>query len=391
VVVNRRPENAPSPAARVRREPYRVLFPLGVLLAWAGVFHWLLLALGLTDTYRAIFHSMAQIQGFMTCFALGFLFTFIPRRTQTDPPAPWELGVAVVAPVGTVVSAWFERWALSQVFWLALMVTVLAFAVRRVRAARPGPGIPPSFVWVPCSFLLGFISSVVTGFAAAAGDESMWIHDLGRGLLLQGVFSGLAVGVGGVLLPVLTRGEPFPEGSPARRLLGAHLLAFVLFVTSFWIEHTVSLRLGFLLRAAVAGIALLGGAKLWRPPAVPGLHRRLAWLAAWMIPLGYASVAIFPGYLKAGLHIVFIGGFALMAFAVSVHVVLSHGGRPELLSGAPWQVVAIGGLVGVAVLCRILVNVDPGHLKPWIGVASSAFLLCTVAWASLCWPRIRQR
>jgi len=72
-----------------RREPYRILFPLGVVLAWAGVLHWLLLALGIAGEYRSIFHSMAQIQGFIVCFAIGFLFTMIPRRTGTDAPAPW--------------------------------------------------------------------------------------------------------------------------------------------------------------------------------------------------------------------------------------------------------------------------------------------------------------
>ena len=42
-----------------RREPFRVLFPLGALLSRAGVFHWLLFALGVTQEYRSIFHSLA--------------------------------------------------------------------------------------------------------------------------------------------------------------------------------------------------------------------------------------------------------------------------------------------------------------------------------------------
>src|SRR5438270_8227167 len=95
-----------------RREPYRVLFPLGVLLAWAGVLHWLLFALGMTEEYRSIFHSMAQIQGFIACFAVGFLFTMIPRRTGTAAPAPWQMAVAIGAPIATVVCAWFERFAI---------------------------------------------------------------------------------------------------------------------------------------------------------------------------------------------------------------------------------------------------------------------------------------
>ena len=71
-----------------RREPYRLLFPLGIVLSWTGVLPWLLFAIGVTDEYRSIFHSMAQVQGFLACFAVGFLFTMIPRRTGTAAPSP---------------------------------------------------------------------------------------------------------------------------------------------------------------------------------------------------------------------------------------------------------------------------------------------------------------
>jgi hypothetical protein len=77
---------------RWRAEPYRILFPLGALLAWAGVLHWLLLATGATDEYRSTFHAIAQIQGLMTCFAVGFLFTFIPRRTGAPARRPRARG-----------------------------------------------------------------------------------------------------------------------------------------------------------------------------------------------------------------------------------------------------------------------------------------------------------
>ena len=51
-----------------RTEPYRVFFPLGWLIAWSGIGHWLLLALSIDGSYRNIFHAMAQVQGFLTCF-----------------------------------------------------------------------------------------------------------------------------------------------------------------------------------------------------------------------------------------------------------------------------------------------------------------------------------
>jgi hypothetical protein len=117
------------PTTSLRHDPWRLFFPLGVLLAWAGVLEWLLYALGLTAAYPAIFHATAQIQGFMTCMAVGFLYTFVPRRTATPEPSPLELVAAAT------VAAWVERLALAQGLWAAGMVVCAAFVLRRVLGA----------------------------------------------------------------------------------------------------------------------------------------------------------------------------------------------------------------------------------------------------------------
>lgn len=369
-------------ASALRRDPYRAFFPLGILLAWAGVLHWLLLATGVIGEYRSIFHAFAQIEGFMTCFATGFLFTLIPRRTGTAPPAAWQLAVAMVAPVAIVIAAWFELWALSQVPWLVLMAVLIQFAVSRFRAPSAGLQVPDSFVWVVMALLMGIGGSIVAGVGAALGEEMFWVHDLGRAVILQGMFTGFVLGVGGMLLPVITRGTP-PLGAirPSSRAKLLHLLAASAFIATFFVETLVSVRLGFALRAAIVLAVLLAAAEIWRLPTVPGLHRRFIWLAAWMLPLGDACVALFPQYPKAGLHVVFIGCFALLALCISIHVMLSHGGAPELLNRWPWPVALMGALLLTALLLRALVNLDPPHTYRWLGGAAAAFLLATLVWA----------
>jgi uncharacterized protein involved in response to NO len=81
-----------------RREPYRLFFPLGVALAWFGIFHWLLHAVRVIPDYRPIFHAMTQVQGFLTCMAAGFLLTMIPRRTI----------ISMFSSLGS--RAWVIRW-----------------------------------------------------------------------------------------------------------------------------------------------------------------------------------------------------------------------------------------------------------------------------------------
>ena len=62
-------------AGRFRRQPYLLLFPLGIALWWVGVAHWLLHSVGLLADYRPLLHATVQTQGFLTCMAVGFLFT----------------------------------------------------------------------------------------------------------------------------------------------------------------------------------------------------------------------------------------------------------------------------------------------------------------------------
>ena len=139
-------QNGLSGAPAWRREPYRLLFPLGAASAWAGVLHWLLVAAGILTGHRSIFHSIVQIQGFMTAFAVGFLFTAIPRRTETSAPASWEMVVALSAPVALTVAAWNEIWWLSQILWIGLATVLVRFALCRIRAStarrRPPNDLP---------------------------------------------------------------------------------------------------------------------------------------------------------------------------------------------------------------------------------------------------------
>ena len=79
------------------KEPFRLLFPLGVLLAWIGIGHWLLYTTGVTETYSCVAHGLVQTGAFMLSFALGFLFTAVPRRTGTAPPSATELALAAAA------------------------------------------------------------------------------------------------------------------------------------------------------------------------------------------------------------------------------------------------------------------------------------------------------
>lgn len=385
----------PQPPTRApwldAKDPWRIFFPVGVLLAWAGVLHWLLFAVGLIDDFRVAFHATVQIQGFLTSVAVGFLYTFVPRRTGTASPSGVEMIAGVAAPIALTFAAWQERWALAEVLWAAGVAVVGAFVVRRLRSPGGPRRVPAVFVWVPLALVSGVVGAALVAIAAVLDPfENPAYGRIGRGLLLQGFVSALVVGVGGTMLPQLTRGEPprLAVASP-RRAFFVQGAAALLFLASFALETFAGTRAGFALRAAVVAGVVLPVARIWRLPTAPGLHRRFIWIAAWLLPAGYTAVAMAPGLRASVLHVVLIGSFALMTLSVSLHVALSHGGQPERLAQWRWQVLAMGLLVLAALVFRLLVAVDAEHVTWWLGSAASSFLLATVAWASLVLPAIR--
>jgi uncharacterized protein involved in response to NO len=377
-----------------RSEPYRIFFPAGVLLAWAGVAHWLLHALGYLEDYRPIFHAMTQIQGFLMCFAVGFLFTMIPRRTGSAPPSAWQIVLCLACAISVSIAAWFGRFGIAQFAWLILAATLVTFAVRRFLDATSKRRPPNSFVWIPLSLFMGVLGSGLTAAFAILGPEYFQLHVIGKGLVLQGMFTGLVLGVGGLAIPLMTRGQAPPDARAGARdgiERAAHLAGALILIASFFVEAGTSSQLGHGMRAIVSLLALALGAQAWRLPTAPGNNRRLIWLSAWMIPLGYTLAALWPTYRIAALHVVFIGGFALLALAVSMQVTLGHGGDQERAQQWPWQVTTMGALMLLAVVLRAAMEFDPTHFFYWMGSAAIAFLCATGAWATLVVPYFTKR
>ena len=160
------------------------------------------------------------------------------------------------------------------------------------------------------------------------------------------------------------------------------------FFGSFPLEALADVRLGLALRALVSLAVLLGAARLHRPPSLPGLHRRLAWLGAWLLPAGFAIAAAYPSDRAAALHVTFVGGFAQLALAIGSHVVLSHGGRPERLSASPPAAWLLAACLAVAFAARLLAAADLRDVARWLAVAALAFAGAIGAWVALVGPAL---
>ncbi|MFL5454622.1 MAG: NnrS family protein [Myxococcales bacterium] len=377
-----------STSSLTRRDPSKLLVAMGAALATAGVLPWLLFALGLHSLYepifrsvgfRSSFHPLVQVEGFLACFAIAFLFAYIPRRTGTAPAARWQVAIAVAAPVAIAVLAFLDKWVWAQVVWLVLLAMAAEFSLRRMRRAR----LPASFVWVPIGILMGVCGAVLAGAGVMLSGRHYFLHEIGRGLLLQGMFTALVLGTFDLIVPAVA--EQVDEVADRKLVLEAvlHSVCAVAFFASFFAGEMVSAQLGFAIRALVTLIVVSGPLQSAPMPLYPGMSDRMLRVCIWMLPLGYSWVAIAPLYRRAGLHVVYLGCFTALVLAVAAHLSLSRHPVTERQRARPWQLALGGGLLAVALTARTLLELDPPNFHLWLGMAAASFLTATVPWAAL--------
>jgi hypothetical protein len=385
-------DGAMSNISVTRRDPAKLLVAVGAALATAGVLPWLLFALGLRTLYepvfrsvgfRSSFHPLVQVEGFLACFAIAFLFAYIPRRTGTAPPARWQVAVAVLAPVVIAALAFLDKWVWAQAVWLVLLAMAAEFSLRRMRRAR----LPASFVWVPIGILTGVCGAVLAGAGAMLDGRHYFLHEIGRGLLLQGMFTALVLGTFDLIVPAVA-GE-VDEVADRKLVLEAavHSVCAVAFFASFFAGEMVSAQLGFAIRALVTLVVVSGPLQSAPIALEPGMSDRMLRVCIWMLPLGYSWVAIAPAYRRAGLHVVYLGCFTALVLAVAAHLSLSRHPVTERQRSRPWQLALGGGLLAVALTARTLLELDPPNFQLWLGMAAASFLTATVPWAALVRPK----
>ncbi|MGH7895735.1 MAG: NnrS family protein [Candidatus Binatia bacterium] len=375
-----------------RREPFRLFFPLGTALAWVGVGHWVAYWAGWIGTYSCLAHGLVQTQGFLLAFATGFLLTAIPRRTAGEPPAAALVATTALALCGVVVSAFAESWRVTEVLAVVVMTSLIGFAARRFVASGGARRPPAAFVLVPIAILSGIGGAVLVAWGSSPYGDVFGLA-LGRLLVEQGVFLGLVMGVGGLVLPLMS-GAPPPDdlgSSPreTRRAIGFGCAGLALLAT-FVAESIGSERAAPLARAFVVAATLsLGAGTIW-PPTLPGWNRRFAWIAVWLVPSGLALAGLLPDYRVPALHITFIGGFGLLAFAVATHVTASHLPVPvNVRDGRSVLVAIVGGTMLVAMLGRLTADAMHTYFEH---LAAAALLFMAgsgvwVAWLGRYWAQ----
>lgn len=111
-------------------------------------------------------------------------------------------------------------------------------------------------------------------------------------------------------------------------------------------------------------------------------------LALLELAIGLLFPLFWPSQRLAGLHIVFLGGFSLIAFIVATRVVLGHSGNEALFeTRLPALQVATFLLLAGAAL-RAFGDFSPAR-PHWLGAASYLWILAAGVWGFSILPKVR--
>jgi uncharacterized protein involved in response to NO len=380
------PAAPPPRPAPIAIEPYRLLFPMGLAFALMGGAVWPLHALGVIP-YPGLLHATLMIQGFEQCFVLGFLLTAMPAFTHGPRCHPLELAAAVLGMAAFGAAALGGAAAFAQAAFLFTLALLWVAGVRRVAGSEQRP--PEEFLFVALGLALGVTGGALL-LAGAAGASLPLPPRLPERLLSLGMVLSLVVGVGSLLVPtfagmrnpLVIPGVAGPHERRGRRILyGAVIVALAL---AFAADFAGRPRIGMALRAAAVTTMGLWVWKLTRLPRrdAPGFA---LWGAGWMVMAGAWAAVLYPGHAVAALHVVFLGGFALLTMGIGTRVLVSHGRHPleiERRALDPWVLALLSG----AIVLRIAAEALPARATHWLAGSGALWIAAWLLWAARALP-----
>jgi uncharacterized protein involved in response to NO len=376
------------------QEPFRIFFPLGVLVGISGISLWPLFFSGLHKFYPGIMHARLMMEGFLGAFVIGFLGTAGPRLTGTPHFARWELWTLLALHAGAVGVQIAERPFAGDAIFLALLLTFAARMGWRFSHRADLP--PPSFALVAIGFL-NAIAGTVLLLIGQAGQGNPRCFALGSMMLNQGFVLYLILGIGGFLLPRILKLPPKPEFPESRTpppgwrraALFAATIGVVLLASFVFEVFTNSPRTAGIVRFLAAAVFLASEIPAHRsasPRLTIIIFLRLALI---LILLGLLFPAFWPAQRVAGMHVVFIGGFSLMTFTVAIRVVFGHSGLGHLFPTRLPFLIATALLLLTALVLRTVGDFLPLSRSALLSYASYLWMFAAGIWSWHVLPKVR--
>jgi len=375
-------------------EPFRLLFPVGTLIGIFGVLLWPLYVWNVTSVYPGTAHPRIMVEGFLSCFTIGFLGTALPRLLGVPRVNILESCVFASALAGVALLHFAGNTVWGDELFFFTLATFVTSLVARAIVRKDTP--PPAFVLVLMGMLSALAGSAIMAILGIfSGAFPAWVGTFGKLLLNQGYLLLPVMGIGAFLLPRffgLDNRQSFPESlALPPGWLGRAGFAFacgVAVIASFMLESLGETRWGCALRGAAVMVFFVREVPAHRAGAGGGslaLGLRIALLA---FPCGYLLMAILPAHVFSFLHVVFITGFSLMVFVVASRVVLGHSGQSDKFRMWSKPVTWMVGLITLAMLTRVSADWMPATRMGHYAYAALAWIAGVAIWSVAILPGV---
>ncbi len=358
---------------KILDEPFRLLFPLGILYLLAGSLLWVP-QLWAPGDYPVLTHRYLMLSGFAASFIGGFLMTAVPRFSKTiHATLPEVLVFSVLAPVGLFLALQERETASSSVSALQPLV-LLAFLFRRIFQRQENP--PYSFVFIFVGLALWVLAASLQAFAPS--DAWSRLHYEGALMaIILGVGSRLIPGILGHVEIVGAQRAAYERPVPILSTIPSMFLTLIAaFVGSYLLPEWP----GALLRLGVVAYVAMAYWVLWRLPRTRSSLTIQLWIAAWLIVASFLLRVVWPdGVIHAG-HAFFITGVVFLCLLVATRVIQSHGPKDKALEDSRVLHV-VGGLLVVAAATRISAVLQPEHYLRHLAYSALCLVTAVLVWS----------
>ena len=353
---------------------FRPLYICGCAWALISVAIWIFAPQLIPPPFFAVaWHAHEMLWGFIATIAVGFLLTASATWTGFNPMKGTPLGVMVAIWLAARAcylvggeSAFIVGMVLESVFfgYSALKLMQVMLKGKSVR----NYGIPLLVLGLGASNIL-FLQ------ATLKGDYLLVIDRFNTGMLFMAVLTIL----------IARRVIPFFSG---RMVPGINIPMLVNSGRVQLLVGSIAIAAGLaglhgIMAAALAVVGLIGLYQVWRWKPLSVLHKPMLWI----LYLGYAALAV--GLLAAAanlagvggayfvraaahVHIIGMGGFAVLIIGMVTRTALGHTGRPLALDTT---MVASYWLMVASVVLRLCALVPSGFTGPLLHAAAATWIV----------------
>lgn len=319
-------------------EPYRIFFFIGTLSSIMGISVWIFFFSGLTETYPLLTHSNLMFFAFLLSFVAGFLLTAVPKMSQTKAATSHEMFCYSILAFLQLIFSFVTKPGWSYLIATLQFTFLIRFIFIRFFSRKQNP--PSGFIYVPVGLVMGFTGSLFSFLYYFCLPDNGFLITFSKLFIYQGFILNLIAGLGGRLIPTLSRtvGALSPM-EPGRLNKAKNFIPMLILNFSLVAEGFGSIKIGNGLRFFVLLYIAINHFKIFAPKNPKNHLGLFLTVSSLFIVVPYLFISIFPAYKIHLLHLVYIGGFSLMTYLISVRVILAHGGHNlnyELKSHSLW-------------------------------------------------------